>query len=344
VNNSSISGNGFCSIYQGGQIVGPRNNVVVSNNVGQHLVRMGLEIQRSGNSIANGLLVSNNTFYDWVTPNNGSFGLSVMPEEGLNVRVINNYIRATRIGDWGDLQGQGQRFGIGIEAGFATGEVSGNIIGGPFAHYVTSSSSNMLVQNNRFYGQPVWAKNIARWPGIHGYGTFQDINNAHDPNFGNMPAPTAVSPCDPNWTGGGSGPPISGPGPVVPPRPTTGAAPSNLAGVAVGSNRIDLSWRDNTTNELGFKLERSFQGAEGPFIQISLLSPNVRTYIDRGLPANVRVWYRVRALTPAGNTAYSNVIMVQTKPAGGGGGSGTILNSFSTPPGTSPFSDLLVGF
>lgn len=354
VNNSSISGNGFCRIFQGGQIVGPRDNVTVSNNIGQHLVRMGLEIQRSGNSIANGLLVSNNTFYDWVTPNNGSFGLSIMPEGGRNVRVVNNYIAATRIGPWGNLEGQGQRFGIGIEAGFDTGEVSGNIIGGPFAHYVTSSSHNMLVTNNKFYGQPVWGSAIARWPGIHGYGTFQDVNNFRDSDFNNIPAQTAPTPCDPSWIGGGSAPPVGNPNPTPPPpRPTPVTGPSNLGGTPVGSNRVDLTWRDNTNNELGFKLERSFQGDSGPFVQIALIAPNLTRFLDSGLPANANVWYRIRAYTPSGNTSYSNVIQVKTKPPGGGFGGAPVLSSYTsgnsalvgplpTPSGTSPFSDLLI--
>ena len=41
------------------------------------------------------------------------------------------------------------------------------------------------------------------------------------------------------------------------PPPT---APGNLAAAAVSSSRIDLTWTDNSSNEQGFKVERSTDG------------------------------------------------------------------------------------
>ena len=97
------------------------------------------------------MTVEGNVFYDWKLPFCNSFGLSIMAEGGVNTCVIDNYLRALRVGPWNsNLEGQGERFGIGIEAGFDSGEISRNVIGGPFAHFVTTSGQDMLVKNNRF--------------------------------------------------------------------------------------------------------------------------------------------------------------------------------------------------
>src|SRR2546422_1286610 len=49
---------------------------------------------------------------------------------------------------------------------------------------------------------------------------------------------------------------------------TTGAtvkAPSNTSAVAASNSRIDVSWRDNSSNETGFELHRSTTGPSGTF-------------------------------------------------------------------------------
>jgi hypothetical protein len=190
MNRGSYSHNTFVDCSHGGHILGPLDDCTFSFNRGTGLTNMGLEIQRAGESVSRNMTVEGNIFYDWKLPFCNSFGLSVMAEEGINTRVINNYLRASRVGPWNpNLEGQGERFGIGIEAGFASGEVSGNTIGGPFAHFVTSSGPDIPVRNNRFFGKPVWKKPIERWPGINGKGTFIDQNNAWERDFAKMPEP-----------------------------------------------------------------------------------------------------------------------------------------------------------
>ena len=320
MNYGSFSRNKLCGITQGAHILAPRDNNQVSFNVGRHLIRMGIEMQAHGNSIARNTTVQGNVFYDWRLPYRDSFGLSIVPDNSINTRVINNYLSANHTGDWNPesyIDSQGQRYGYGIEAGFTTGEVSGNIIGGPFANHVVASHPNTLVRNNKFFGVPKWRDYIAAEPGPGGVGSFIDEGNTIDTNFANMPPHGAEDPCIGVPGGGGQG------GfPIPPPLPGGGriAAPTNLSARAATANRVDLSWKDNSNNEVGFKIERSFEGADGPFVQISVVTVGIQRWSNVGVPADKTIWYRVRAYGSLGNSEYSNVVQVRTPPFGGGPG------------------------
>jgi len=84
------------------------------------------------------------------------------------------------------------------------------------------------------------------------------------------------------------------------------AAPSNLVATAVSSSQINLAWQDNSTNEVGFKIERK-TGVGGTYAQIDSVTANVTSYSNTGLAASTTYFYRVRAYdTAAANSAYSN--------------------------------------
>jgi titin len=89
----------------------------------------------------------------------------------------------------------------------------------------------------------------------------------------------------------------------LPPAPP--AAPGNLSATAVSSNRIDLAWSDNSTNEDGFAIERSTDGVN--FSQITTVTANLTSYSNTGLAASTTYSYRVRAFNNAGSSGYSNV-------------------------------------
>ena len=91
---------------------------------------------------------------------------------------------------------------------------------------------------------------------------------------------------------------------VAAPPPAVPAAPSALAATAMSKSRIDLGWSDNSTNETGFRIERSTDGTS--FAQIATVGANVQTYASTGLKANKTYYYRVRATNAAGNSGYSN--------------------------------------
>jgi hypothetical protein len=89
-------------------------------------------------------------------------------------------------------------------------------------------------------------------------------------------------------------------------------APSNLVAQATSTSRILLTWRDNSNNESGFKVERSADGAN--FTQIAILAANLERWANTGLVRNKRYWYRIRAYNASGNSAYSNKTSAVTFP------------------------------
>jgi hypothetical protein len=96
-------------------------------------------------------------------------------------------------------------------------------------------------------------------------------------------------------------------GPVhitINPPPVPPLAPGNLSASAVSSNRIDLVWSDNSTNEDGFAIERSADGVS--FSQITTVAANLTSYSNTGLNASTTYTYRVRAFNSAGFSGYSN--------------------------------------
>jgi hypothetical protein len=93
--------------------------------------------------------------------------------------------------------------------------------------------------------------------------------------------------------------------------PGVPAAPSNLTVRAVSSSRIDLTWRDNSSNESGFRVERSTNGTS--FNEIGTVGPGITTYASTGLTRNTRYYYRVRAYNASGNSGYSNTANIRTR-------------------------------
>jgi regulation of enolase protein 1 (concanavalin A-like superfamily) len=78
------------------------------------------------------------------------------------------------------------------------------------------------------------------------------------------------------------------------------SAPSALTAVVPSSSRIDLTWTDNSNNEIGFKIERATTSS-GPFTQVGTVERNLTAYTDLGLAAGTTYYYRVRAYNNAGS-------------------------------------------
>lgn len=103
------------------------------------------------------------------------------------------------------------------------------------------------------------------------------------------------------------------------------AAPSGLSATVVSASRIDLSWIDNSTTEIGFPIERK-TGASGSWVAIGVVAANITVYsdTDTSLAPGTTYYYRVRAANNSGNSSYSNESAATIQTSGGGGASGTI--------------------
>ena len=90
---------------------------------------------------------------------------------------------------------------------------------------------------------------------------------------------------------------------------TVPVAPANLAATA-GTGFAVLTWTDRSSNEAGFYVERTPNGAN-TWMRIGTVAANVATY--RNTVAAGRYQYRVQAFNAAGASAYSNTVTVRVR-------------------------------
>jgi transcriptional regulator CtsR len=119
-------------------------------------------------------------------------------------------------------------------------------------------------------------------------------------------------------------------------------APSSLAATAASSTQINLMWRDNSTNEAGFYIERK-TGISGAWATIVSLGANVTTYSNTGLMAGAGYFYRVRAYNGSGASFYSNEVYAAT-PLGSCASSTSPISSGTTLGGTLAITDCVSPF
>jgi hypothetical protein len=97
--------------------------------------------------------------------------------------------------------------------------------------------------------------------------------------------------------------------------------PTNVHGTANGLTRMDVSWTDNSYQELGFEVDR--QKDDGTFEPICFTEPEVTNCLDTGqgpngyimLDANKTYTYRVQALAPGLNSAWATGTGTTNPPA-----------------------------
>jgi fibronectin type 3 domain-containing protein len=89
-------------------------------------------------------------------------------------------------------------------------------------------------------------------------------------------------------------------------------APSNLRVASTTKNSITINWRDNSTNEQGFYIERSPNGTDS-WSRIATVGIDVQTYKNVGLQPLTTYWYRVQAFNADGVSEFSNVVAGRTK-------------------------------
>jgi hypothetical protein len=88
-------------------------------------------------------------------------------------------------------------------------------------------------------------------------------------------------------------------------------APDGLTAEAVSSTQINLSWKDKSSNETRFELERSLNATV--FTKISDIPLDMTSYQNTGLTPVTAYYYRIRAVNSAGASPYSNVVSATTQ-------------------------------
>jgi formylglycine-generating enzyme required for sulfatase activity len=94
---------------------------------------------------------------------------------------------------------------------------------------------------------------------------------------------------------------------------TVPEAPSGLSANSLSVSRIHLAWTDNSSNETGFKIERSPDGSSG-WTQVQLTAADATTWDDSGLSVGTAYYYRMRASNASGDSPYSNIASGTTDP------------------------------
>ena len=89
----------------------------------------------------------------------------------------------------------------------------------------------------------------------------------------------------------------------IEPRP---AAPTNLAAAAISASQINLVWTDNSSNESGFRIERSPNGVNG-WSTAGTSGIDINSFSDTGLSPATTYYYRVCAYNSGGDSDYSNI-------------------------------------
>lgn len=81
-------------------------------------------------------------------------------------------------------------------------------------------------------------------------------------------------------------------------------APGPLTAAAASATQVNLAWSDNSSNEAGFKVERSTDGVN--FTQIATPAAGETSYSDTGVTGSIAYTYRVKAQNAAGTSEASN--------------------------------------
>lgn len=92
--------------------------------------------------------------------------------------------------------------------------------------------------------------------------------------------------------------------PAPAPTVSTPTAPTGLLAMATGATSVNLFWSDKSSNESGYKVERSTDGTT--WTQIATLGANAAGYSVTGLTAGQKYSFRVCAYNDGGKSAYTN--------------------------------------
>ena len=89
-------------------------------------------------------------------------------------------------------------------------------------------------------------------------------------------------------------------------------APTDLRLQALSATGVQINWKDNSSNEMGFIVERSIT-SDSHFVAIDTTIANLHATVDdQGLTANTIYYYRVKAFNSAGASPFLTAQAVRT--------------------------------
>jgi hypothetical protein len=91
---------------------------------------------------------------------------------------------------------------------------------------------------------------------------------------------------------------------------TPPGAPSTLTATVLSWSTVKLTWKDNSTNESGFIVER--KTGSGAFAAAATTAAGATTYNDATLAGNTTYTFRIRATNAAGASSATNEVTVTT--------------------------------
>ena len=106
-------------------------------------------------------------------------------------------------------------------------------------------------------------------------------------------------------------------------QPCSPRRPGGISGSAASSNQVNLSWTDDSSDEQGFRIERSQAG--GAFVQIASLGAGATSYSDTSVSPGTTYTYRVIAWNSIGSSAPAETT-VTTPSTGSGCGEPSCVN------------------
>ena len=111
---------------------------------------------------------------------------------------------------------------------------------------------------------------------------------------------------------------------------TLPAAPSNLSARTASASQLNLTWKDNSTNETGFVIDWATNSSFTAGLVSVTVGANVTSYHATGLAAGTKYYFRIRAINTAGSSANTSTASAVTLPAAPTGLSATAGNALVT--------------
>src|SRR5262249_5882096 len=91
-------------------------------------------------------------------------------------------------------------------------------------------------------------------------------------------------------------------------------APIEPAATGISQSKVLVEWTDLSSDEAGFKIERSLDGVTGWSV-IAQAAANTESFTDSLLAAGTLYFYRVCAFNPSGNSLYTSAVSTMTQTA-----------------------------